>query len=417
MTTASTTTPATRHELPATTLRAPRWRSRGTWLALLVFLASRVVDGVVLAISGHRQIALPDPALQRAAAVDHATAANPGYLELLSNWDGQWYQFLATQGYHLPAAGATNVEDTLWSWAFPPGFPMTVRALMESTGLPFGVAVTIVNLVAGAVAMVLLHRLVDLTAGPFAAASIVAVTALAPTALLLQVAYSESLALALLCAVLLLVHRRRYWWAVVAVAALSLTRVITAPLAVVVAAHAWSRLRAADGSRPRRGEWLGMGVLALTSFAGAFLWAFIVGLAIGDQTGATSRPGMLSKLGWFSQLHAQFGVAGPLVLLGLLLVLILASRTPRIATLGIELATWLWCYPLFVFAVTEIHTGILRYLLLCLPLPMLFVLRPLQGRVRVQHVVGLAAVCLVSFGLQVWWISQSFVVTRDFIMP
>lgn len=417
MTTASTTTPATRHGLPEATLPGPVWWGRGTWLPVLVFLVSRLVDGLVLAVAGRRQIALPDPALQRATAVDHATVANPGYRELLSNWDGQWYQFLATHGYHLPAPDAANAEDSLWSWAFPPGFPMAVRVLMESTGASFPLAVTVVNLVAGAVAMVLLHRLVDSTAGPFAAASIVILTCLAPTALLFQVAYSEALALALLCAVLLLVHRRHYWWALVAVVALSLTRVITAPLAVVVAVHAWSRFRGRDGSRPGRAEWWGMGVLALASLAGAFLWAFVVGLAIGDQTGATSRPGMLSKLGWFSLLQAHFGIAGPLVLAGLLVGLFLASRTPRIAGLGVELATWLWCYPLFVFAVTEIHTGILRYLLLCLPLPLLFVLRPLDGRVRVRHVVNLAAVALVSLGLQVWWISQSFVVTRDFIMP
>jgi hypothetical protein len=288
---------------------------------------------------------------------------------------------------------------------------------MESAGLSFPVAVTVVNLLAGAVAMVLLHRLVSSTAGSFAATGIVALTCLAPTALLFQVAYSESLALALLCTVLLLVQRRRYWWAVLAVVALSLTRVITAPLAVVVAAHAWSRFRGDVGFRPQRSQWLGMGVLALASLAGAFSWALVVGWAVGDQTGATSRPGMLSKLGWFSGLYSEVGPAGPLLMVGVLVALFLASRTPRIAALGTELATWLWCYPLFVFAVTEVHTGILRYLLLCLPLPMLFVLRPVGGRVGTRHVASLALVCLASFGLQVWWISQSFVVTRDFIMP
>lgn len=420
MTTAGTTTASlpTPSVLPSPVRRPSPWWGRSTWLPVLVFLVSRVLDGVVLAIAGRRQIALPDPALQRLAAVDHATAADPGYRELLSNWDGQWYQFLATQGYHLPAPGAANAEDSLWSWAFPPGFPMTVRVLMESTGLSFPVAVTIVNLVAGAVAMVLLYRLVERSAGSFAAASLVLLTCLAPTALLFQVAYSESLALALLCTVLLLVNRRRYWWAVVAVVALSLTRVITAPLAIVVAAHAWSRHRSsAEGARPGRSEWVGMGVLAAVSGAGAFVWALVVQVMVGDQTGATSRPGMLSKLGWFSELNAELGVAGPLVLAALLGALFLASRTPRIAGLGIELATWLWCYPLFVFAVTQIHTGILRYLLLCLPLPLLFVLRPLSGRVRLHHVTSLVVVALVSFGLQVWWISQSFVVTHDFIMP
>ncbi|GAB3065692.1 hypothetical protein [Pedococcus soli] len=417
MTTASTATPAARLEPAAPVVRS-RWRpTRATWVPVLVFLVSRIVDGIVLAVAGHRQIALPDPALQRLAAVDHATPADPGYLELVSNWDGQWYQFLATQGYHLPAPGATNTADVLWSWAFPPGFPMTVRVLLETTGVPFPVAVTLVNLVAGAVGMTLLYRLVDRTAGAFAATSLVALTCFAPTALLFQVAYSESLALALLCAVLLLVHRRRYWWALVAVVALALTRVITAPLAVVVAAHAWSRFRGPADSRPSRREWSGMAALGLASAAGAFLWAFVVGLAVGEQTGATTRPGMLSKLGWFSRLGAEFGIGGPVVLAGIILVLVLVSRTPRIAGLGIELSTWLWCYPLYIFGVTEIHTGILRYLLLCLPLPMLFVLRPLTGRVRPHHVASLAVVCLVSLGLQVWWMSQSFVVTRDFIMP
>lgn len=160
-----------------------------------------------------------------------------------------------------------------------------------------------------------------------------------------------------------------------------------------------------------------MAAVAFASLAGAFLWAFVVGLAVGEQTGATTRPGMLSKLGWFSRLGAEFGIGGPVVLAGIILVLVLVSRTPRIAGLGIELSTWLWCYPLYIFGVTEIHTGILRYLLLCLPLPMLFVLPPLTGRVRAHHVASLAVVCLVSLGLQVWWISQSFVVTRDFIMP
>lgn len=420
MSTASTATRTTLPELPTASVRPSRWWGRGTWVPLLVFLASRLLDAIILTVAGQRQIALPDPALQRATAVDHATAANPGYLELLSNWDGQWYQFLATHGYRLPGSDAGNAGDLRNSWAFPPGFPMTVRVLMEATGLSFAASVTLVNIVAGATGMVILYRMVHRTAGAFAAAAIVLLTCLSPTALLFQVAYSESLALALLCAALLLVHRRRYGWAVVVVIALSLTRVITAPLAVVVAAHAWSRWRSDPASRPRVGEGVALATLAVSSLAGTFLWGLVAGAIVGDDTGATSRPKALAtsgRLGWFLELDRDVGIMGPILLACLLTALFLASRTDKIRSLGVELRTWLWCYPLYLFTVIPITSGLIRYLLLCVPLPLLFVLLPVRSRVRPRHVVSLAVVCLGSVGAQVWWISQSFVVTRDFIMP
>ena len=58
--------------------------------------------------------------------------------------DGQWYERIPTTGYHLPAAGAPNVKDALWSFAFLPLCPLVVGALMTVTGLSFGVCVTLV---------------------------------------------------------------------------------------------------------------------------------------------------------------------------------------------------------------------------------------------------------------------------------
>jgi len=40
-------------------------------------------------------------------AVGWQAPASPGYFDLLTNWDGQWYQDVAQNGYpaHLPRAG------------------------------------------------------------------------------------------------------------------------------------------------------------------------------------------------------------------------------------------------------------------------------------------------------------------------
>src|SRR5665647_1080926 len=124
---------------------------------------------------------------------------SPGYLGLITNWDGQWFERIATNGYHLPAVGDQHGKDALWAFAFLPVFPTLVGAMMTVTGLSFGVCVTIVNLIAGGAAMVVMFVLVERTAGRFAAGVAVLFVNSFVAAPLFQAAYSESIALLLVC--------------------------------------------------------------------------------------------------------------------------------------------------------------------------------------------------------------------------
>src|SRR6185436_16841573 len=117
------------------------------------FALTRLYGLVIIALAARRQVALPSP--------DHpgiyqftAHPDSPGYLALITNWDGQWYERIATLGYHLPSPGDAGAKDTLWTFAFLPVFPAVVGAMMTVTGLSFAVCATVVNLVAGGAAMV-----------------------------------------------------------------------------------------------------------------------------------------------------------------------------------------------------------------------------------------------------------------------
>ena len=184
------------------------------WLPLAAFALTRLYSFAVISWAARKQVALPSaahPGIYQFAA--HPTS--PGYLALITNWDGQWYQRIATLGYHLPAHGAPGLKDALRMYAFLPLFPTVVGAMMTWAGLSFAVCVTIVNVTAGAAAMVVMFALLERTAGWFVASAAVLFTCCFVAAPLLQAAYAESIALLLVCTVLLLVAQRRYGWAVV----------------------------------------------------------------------------------------------------------------------------------------------------------------------------------------------------------
>src|SRR5690349_13729254 len=223
-------------------LRASRARGRSRrlpgfpiWYPLTVFLLSRALNAAMILVAARHQIVLdywPAGTIHREAPptagyyLDSPTRASPGYFTVITNWDGQWYQRIATGGYRLPSAGSGDTAHTLWTWAFPPLFPATVSALMWFTGLSFGVSATILNTLAGAVAMLILFTLLDRRGGRGLAVAGVPLLCLFPTAPLLQMAYSESLALLLLVLTFWLLQRRSYGLAIVAVLLLSLTRII-----------------------------------------------------------------------------------------------------------------------------------------------------------------------------------------------
>jgi hypothetical protein len=401
-----------------TTLRLGRVTVRlSIWLPLAIFALTRIYGFVIIVLAARSQVALPSPAhpgiYQFSAHPD-----SPGYLDLITNWDGQWYERIATLGYHLPAAGSPDATDALWTFAFLPGFPMAVGAMMALTGLGFAVCVTVVNLVAGGLAMVVMFALVERTAGRFAAATVVLFTCCFVAAPLFQAAYSESIALLLVCTVLLLVARRHYAWAVVAVVLLSLTRLVTPPLAVVVIVHAVGRYRGRAQDPIHRREVVAMSVLTVVSAASVSLWSTITSVitsgvkTTGANRGNVTNAVAVGRFGWFTNAYEHIGWIGVfgLALLVVLFVVVAVSRLTR--TWGIEVRTWFAIYPIFLLFVVGVHTGMFRYLLLAFPLALLMIGSPDPAAIPRRRAALVVTVSVISLALQAPWVSHALVVTQ-----
>jgi hypothetical protein len=411
---------ATQTPVPMTRRRGRVGRVRvrlSIWLPLAIFALTRLYGVAIIVLAARGQVALPSPnhpgIYQFAADPD-----SPGYLGLITNWDGQWYERIATLGYHLPAAGSPDAKDALWTFAFLPVFPAVVGAMMALTGLGFAVCATVVNLVAGGAAMVVMFALVERSAGRFAAGTAVLFTCCFVAAPLFQAAYSESIALLLVCTVLLLVARRRYTWALAAVVLLSLTRLVTPPLAIVVIVHALQRYRGRDQDPIRRGEAVAMSVLTVVCAASVSLWSTITSvITSGVKITGANRANVpnavvVGRFGWFTNAYEHIGWIGVfgLALLVVLFVVMAASRVTR--TWGVEVRTWFATYPIFLLFVAGVHAGMFRYLLLAFPLALLMVASPRPGAIPRRRAALVVTVSVISLALQAPWVSHALVITK-----
>lgn len=395
--------------------RLTRATRRWYLVPLLIFAASRFVDSVIIALAARRQVALS--ATRQDYNVFFPTPASPGYQGVVANWDGQWYRRIATFGYQVPQPGSPAEGQDLWSWAFPPAYPMLVRGLMAVFGLPFAWAATVVSILAGAGAMVLMYRLVLRYAGRFLAIATVVLSSFFISAPLLQIAYAESLALLLLMATLNLLASRRYGWAIACVILLSLTRIVTLPLVAVVLAHAWSRWRREGPfwKTDRRGA-VHLVFVGIASFAGAVLWMLVASLFIGLSAG--TRRSMNQRTffqGWFRDVYDLFGASG-LVLLALFVLLLglnLLASQGRVW--GSELRAWSLSYPLYLFWFTPLLPAVMRYLLLVPTLPVLLLGLPQRATKFATATLCIATVCLVV--AQYWYARNILVVFTEGLRP
>jgi hypothetical protein len=387
------------------------------WLPLTIFVLTRIYGFVIIVLASRYQVALPSP--------DHPGIYqfsphpdSPGYLGLITNWDGQWYERIATNGYHLPLAGDPNGKDALWAFAFLPMFPTVVGAMMTVTGLSFGVCATIVNLVAGGAAMVVMFALVERTAGRFAATVTVLFTNCFLAAPLFQAAYSESIALLLVCTVLLLIARRHYGLAVAAVILLSLTRLVTPPLAIVVIVHAVARYRGRAQDPIRRAEIAAMAVLVVASAASVSLWSTITNAitsgvkATGANRGSVTNAVVAGRFGWFTNAYEHLGLIGVGGVAVLVVLFVVLALSPLSRTWGTEVRTWFAIYPIFLLFVAGVHAGVFRYMLLAFPLALLMIGSPEPGSIPRKRAALVVAVCVISLALQIPWVSHALVVTQ-----
>ena len=251
----------------------------GWKLACVAFLVSRLV----LAIASWWAL--------RHGAPDLSVALAP--------WDGGWYQAIAENGYEYVADGQAH------SVAFFPLFPVLAGSLCRLTGLPFGLAGSLVNQLAFLGALVVLSGWTCDRHGERVAAAVTWALALAPCAGFTAVAYTEGLYLLLTTACLAACDRDRPWMAALFGALASATRVTGCLLAPAIALSALGK---AD-----RGRWILAAMFApagLVAYVAYQWWTFGDLLAfVHAQQGWRSTLGVDTS-GWLGVL--SLGLAAPM---------------------------------------------------------------------------------------------------------
>jgi hypothetical protein len=377
--------------------------------AAAVYLVLRAVTAVFIAISARHQV-----------PVTGWTGPDPGYLDMTVLWDGSWYRSIAEHGYptHVPIVNGVVQQNAL---AFYPLFPLLARLGMEATGLGFPAVASTLALLFGLGAAILMAGIfaerMPRRGGALALAA-VAVWAAFPSAVSLQLAYTESLAMLLLCGFLWAVLRREWWAAGLVAVAMGLTRPIAVPLGLVLIVALWLRWRHRRRHPIETGE-IGSAAMGLVGCAvGSVAWPAMTWATTGSRTAYTEtmaawRPSHVlvpfrpwwDMAGWRFRDTAHPGGYGPIALLAVVATLLVAVLGPWAAGLGWELRSWCLAYPAYLGAVLDPFTSIFRYLLPLFPLTLVMIGAGWSDR-RVSRWWLVRAGALVALGVlgQVWWI-------------
>ncbi|GGD00644.1 hypothetical protein GCM10011512_29400 [Tersicoccus solisilvae] len=366
--------------------RWPWWVQVG-----VVYLLSRVVTtAVFVAVARHQ-------------STNPWTPSEPDYGAFINIWDSAWYQRIYDSGYppSIPRNPDGSAQEN--AWAFYALFPYLVRGLTAVTGLGWTVLAPTVAVVAGLGAVLIIHRLFRLVAGPADSLAAVTLICLFPVSAVLQVPYAESLHLMLLAGALYLLARHRYLTAAPVVVAMCLTRPAGLPFALLVAVHLLLRWRSADFPWSHRVR--GLALLAV-AIAGGWAWPVIAWLVTGQTRAYTDTEtawrgggGLELFVPWFDSGRWILGpVFGPIavVLLGVVTVLVLLS--PPVRRLGSDLQGWCLCYALYLAAVLHPQTSTFRLLLPLFPLALAAVLASRSRAYRITLGLGFLA-------LQIVWVS------------
>ncbi|GEA79898.1 hypothetical protein [Cellulomonas uda] len=390
---------------------ARRWWDPRTWAwwvqVLAVYALARGLTAVLVLQAAAHQGATP------------WADAHPSYAQMTGLfWDAGWYHRIADEGYPdtLPVDEAGRVQQS--AWAFFPLYPMLVRGLMAVTTLGWEVVAPTTSLLLGAAAMLLVHRAVAhgapraCAAWPGLPLATVVLVAVFPTSPVLQVAYTESLALLLVAAALLLLVRRHYLECAGVLVLLGLTRAVALPMAVVVGVHLLARWVAARRGReafPGRdvAQVLGLGVVAVVS---GFAWPAVCGWVTGVPEGYLRTQEAWRGVrevtpfgGWDYVLRFWFGDAGWWVLAAAAVFVVALLVVPAARRLGPELHAWPAAYLLYLAAAIEPGSSLARFLVLAFPAGAItagVVRRP--GAARWAWFAGVVVLMLVLQAVWVW---------------
>ncbi|MCZ9881103.1 hypothetical protein NFJ07_04810 [Arthrobacter sp. B2a2-09] len=336
----------------------------------LIFIASRLVSACIFMAAALQQ------------GVNPWFPPAPDYWNFITIWDGRWYAEAANNGYPsvLPVNANGGVAEN--SWAFYPLFPYLARALGAFTGLATLPALTLIAVVAGLGAALVLYKLFREFAGRTAALWAVTFFSMFPVSAILQVPYAESLNTLLLAGSLLLVVRRKYLAAMPVVLLMCLSRPTGVPFAAMAGLlllnNLWKRFGRRPepaGSIPTLRELGSLAALVVVGVAGALAWPAIAWAVTGDPLAYTKTEtvwrgdDLVPFKPWFETGQMLFGpvlgILAPFVFVALFTLLMLSKP---VQALGTELRLWCTCYMGYLLVFLHPQTSTFRMLLPLFPL-------------------------------------------------
>jgi hypothetical protein len=210
-------------EHPAQSRPESLWNAAGGWrgagLALGILAVTRVGQMVMLLWLGA------------------ASGDDTGLRGRLLVWDAGWFLRVAVDGYPHGYTYAADGRLEGNGLAFFPLYPMLIRGV-SALGVDPGTSALAVAWIAAAGAAIALHLLGTSLYSRRAGWALVGICCAAPASVVLSMAYSEGLFLALVAGMLVAAHRKVWWAAGLLGLAASLTRPtgLAAALALAVAA-------------------------------------------------------------------------------------------------------------------------------------------------------------------------------------
>jgi hypothetical protein len=377
---AATRSHAARGRRTAGAAVAGRWSALRPHLAaaLVPWLVARVIVGIAIGL-GHVVIIRLGP---RFPLPDY------GIRSRLLAWDASFYRDLAHYGYgHLPTSALR----------FFPLYPATIRGVAAVVGSYDLSALLVANAFAFALGAQIHHLCVRETSDERLAMRATWFMALAPSAFVLVMGYSEALALSLTVAAMVALRSQRWWWVAAAGVLAGLTRPVGLALVVPVLIEAARGLRGSSvGDRIGRmaavaGPVVGTGIFLLYAGArfGDPLLPFRVQNAK-DLRGGFADPIVVVAHAGIRLLHGDLGVSLHYLTVAVVVILAVACCF-----------TWPASYSAFavttvVLALSANNLGSLeRYGLDAFPL--ILTLASLSARPRVTGaVLGLSAALFTS---------------------
>ncbi|WP_185747432.1 hypothetical protein [Humibacillus xanthopallidus] len=321
-------------------------------------------------------------------------ASDGEYANFVARWDGVQYSRIARDGY--PIGDPTDPV-----WAFYPLYPSLVKLFSLATTISPSISAPIVSVLAAAAAVVCLFHLLERSLDRASAIVVVALLCTWMAAPVMQMDYTESLALLLLVLATDLLLRRNYAGLMLVLVFLSLCRPILIPFAFMGAGHGLVLLR--RGVTDAR--WL-TPILVSVCVALAGVWPVTAGYLSGEPNvylnamASWAAPG--EPRSW-AAMAINYGAPGWILMAILTLTLVWAAARLVPRAFPVELRAWMVAYPLYIAIATYMSGSIVRYLIFGFPAAVMF--SPLASKgpkgIFVLGIMGIA-----GFALGIYWITH-----------